>query len=206
MDLKIYNEGTILAPLKCGTRFMDGVFGKTNDGYTLTALKKNLFFPKIQTIIVRPPIEHISSAIHTEIINPFNNTERNPDEPIDVETIIDTFIWKNMNDNQQNTHWHRDLYETLYWTWRRNRDNIEIVELKNLSFYLKSIQIEIPEHKKEDYNFSNFKRYYCSTDELMIFIKNGYPEMWRNITNQIQHATKFYDYLINKEVIEVKLL
>lgn len=204
MTLKTYYNETILAPLKCGTRFMDKVFPNGTGGYEIKELKRTLFFPKLKTIIIRPPMEHIHSAIHTEIINAYNNTEVNPDNPVDIKGIIDTFVYNGPHQSQ-NTHWHRDLYETLYWTWRRNKNNIKIIELNNLSSYLKSIGIKIPKHKKEDYNFSNFKNY-CEVDELMMFIMNAYPNEYKNMLSQIENATIFYNHLINKEVIPIKFI
>lgn len=205
MDLKVYNGGTILAPLKCGTRFLDESFGVNDEGYTLHLLRRGLFYPKFKTMVVRPPMEHISSALHTEIINAYNNTDTNPDEPVDISVIIDTFIWKGPEQTHQNIHWHRDLYSTLYWIWRRNRNNIEIVELKDLSSHLKSIGIKITKHKKENYNFSNFKNY-CDVDELMMFIKLNYVDEWRNMMKQVEVATEYYNYLINREVIPIKFV
>jgi hypothetical protein len=205
MTIKTYNNETILAPLKCGTRFLDDVFKSKDTGYNITELKRTIFIPKIRAIIVRPPMEHVISALHTEIINAHNNTERNLDEPVDILAIIDSFIFKGPHQEEQNTHWHRDLYETLYWSWRRNRKNIKIVDLKDLSSYLKSIGIKPPKHKKEDYNFSNFENY-CDVDEMMVFIKNAYPNEWKNILIQIEHANVFYNYLINKEVFDIKVL
>ena len=205
MTIKTYHNGTILVPLKCGSRFMDGIFTTESGGYSLSELKRTLFIPKIQSIIVRPPIEHIHSALHTEIINAYNNTEKNPDEPIDIISIIDTFIYKGHHQEHQNIHWHRDLYEILYWLWRRNRNKIEIVKLNDLSSHLKSIGIKIPKYKKEDYNFSKFE-YYCDVDELIMFIKNAFPNEYKNILSQIDQATKYYNYLINSEVIDISIV
>jgi hypothetical protein len=205
MTIKTYNNETILAPLKCGTRFMDEIFKAKDTGYNINELKRTLFLPKIQAIIIRPPMEHIVSALHTEIINAHNNTEINPDEPVDILAILDSFLWKGPHQTIQNTHWHRDLYETLYWSWRRNRNNIKIVDLKDLSTYLKSIGIKPPKHKKEAYNFSNFKNY-CDVDEMMMFISNAYPDEWKNILSQIEHANVFYNYLMDGEVIPIKFV
>ena len=205
MTIKTYNNETILAPLKCGTRFMDEIFKAKDTGYNINELKRTLVLPKIQAIIIRPPLEHIVSALHTEIINAHNNTEINPDEPVDILAILDSFLWKSPHQTIQNTHWHRDLYETLYWLWRRNRNNIKIVNLKDLSTYLKSIGIKPPKHKKKDYNFSNLKNY-CDVDEMVMFITNAYPDEWKNILRQIEHANVFYNYLMDGEVIPIKFV
>jgi hypothetical protein len=205
MTIRSYKNDTIIAPLKCGTRFLDEIFGENEDGYILSTLKKNLFASKEQTIIVRSPMEHLTSALHTEIINAHNNTDRDIDTPVDILSIIDTFVYKGPHQTHQNAHWHRDLYETIYWYWRRNRKNVKIVDLKNLSTHLTSIGIEIPEHKKEDYNFSNFQ-FYCGVDELILYVQSAYPDEWRNLFNQIENATIFYNHLMNEEVIPIKLV
>jgi hypothetical protein len=205
MTIRSYNNDTIIAPLKCGSRFLDKIFGKNDDGYTLYTLKRNLFSSKEKAIIVRSPMEHLTSALHTEIINAYNNTERDIDTPVDILSIIDTFIYKGPHQAHQNAHWHRELYETIYWYWRRNRNNVKIVNLTDLSTYLTSIGIETPEHKKEEYNFSKFK-FYCSVDELILFVQSAYPDEWKNLSHQIEYATIFYNHLINEEIIPIKFI
>jgi len=204
MHLKIYNN-TLLTPLKCGTRYLDTVFNHTGVGFDITEFKRKLFLPNITDIVVRPPLEHLTSALHTAILTEYNDTERNKDIPVDLESVINGFCRYEKID-ELNGHWQHDLYETLYWLWRRNKNKINIIELKDLSLYLQKLNIKkLPKYDSKDYDF-HFYPNWCTKDEIMLFIKTNYPEHWENLMTQIEEANKFYDYLINKELIEIKLL
>jgi hypothetical protein len=206
MHLKIYNN-TLLAPLKCGTRYLDMVFNHTGVGFDISEFKKSLFLPNVTDIVIRPPMEHLTSALHTAILTFYNNDsdKRNEDISVDLTSIIDEFCIYEKTD-EQNTHWRYDIYETLYWLWRRNKNKINIIELKDLSLYLQKLNIKkLPKYDSKDYDF-HFYPNWCTKDEIMLFIKTNYPEHWENLMTQIEEANKFYDYLINKELIEIKLL
>ena len=204
MHLKIYNN-TLLAPLKCGTRYLDMVFNHTGDGFDIVEFKTKLFLPNITDIVVRPPIEHLTSALHTAILTEYNDTERNKDIPVDLKRVIDGFCRYEKTDDL-NGHWRHDLYETLYWIWRRNKNTINIIELKDLSLYLQKLNIKkLPKYDSKDYDF-HFHKYWCTKDEIMLFIKTNYPTQWGNLMTQVQEANKFYDSLINKELIPIKLM
>jgi hypothetical protein len=204
MNFKLY-DNKLLAPVKCGTRYLDLIFKDNQIGFDLTELKKRLFLSNITDIIVRPPLEHLTSALHTAILTATNNTGRNKDVPVDVLSIIDEFCMYEKTD-LQNTHWRYDTYETLYWLWRRNKDNVNIIELKDLSSYLKKLNInDLPKYDSKDYEFRYYTNW-CSKDEIMLFIKTNYIEQWDNLMSQVEDSNVFYNYLINKELIEIKLI
>jgi hypothetical protein len=204
MNFKLY-DNKLLVPMKCGTRYLDLIFKNNQVAFDLIELKRSLFLPNITDIIIRPPMEHLVSALHTEILIAYNNTEQNKDIPVDVSSIINEFCMYKKTD-LQNTHWRYDTYETLYWLWRRNKNNINIIELKDLSLYLEKLNIKkLPKYNLKDYDFHN-QTNWCSKDELMLFIKTNYPEHWDNLMTQVKNADVFYNCLINKHLIEIKLL
>ena len=207
MNFKIYNNGTILAPVKCGSRFLDEVFEDTFIGFSIDDVKRTLFLPKLKSIIVRHPMEHFKSALHTAVLTEWNFGERNEDEPFDMTPIIKEFCYWNRGE-PQNTHWRHDTYEVLYWSWRRNiKNDIEVVELKDLSSHLEKLNIKnLPKYDSKRYDFKESYKNWCTKDEIMLFVKENHSIIWNNYMKQIENSIMFYDYLMNKELIEIKLL
>jgi hypothetical protein len=200
MRLKKYNNGKILAPLKCGTRFMIETFGESNEDIGLGDLTRNLFLNGVEVIIIRPPYEHFESAVHTEILGAYNNNKGMEE----VEEILQRFRY-NHHTIESATHWSGHLYEHLYYYWRRNRKYLKVVELKNLSEYLVSEGIKIPEYNPDKYNFNHYG-YWCSKEDLMYWVKTTFPYLWKDYMIQIENSNKYYDYLINKDLSTLKLL
>jgi hypothetical protein len=204
MHLKLYNN-SLLVPLKCGTRYLDMVFNHTGVGFDIINFKKSLFLPNVTDIVIRPPMEHLKSALHTMILTAYNDTKRDKDVPVDLLPIINGFCSYEKTD-LQNGHWRYDLYETLYWCWRRNKNNINIIELKDLSLYLQKLNIKkLPKYDSKDWDF-HFHPNWCTKDEIMLFIKTNHIEQWNNLMKQVEDSNVFYNSLINKELIEIKLL
>jgi hypothetical protein len=40
----------------------------------------------------------------------------------------------------------------------------------------------------------------------MLFVKKNYTEHWDNLMEQVENANVFYNLLMNKELIEIKLV
>lgn len=230
MYFKIYNNETIIAPSKCGTRFLDKTFPNDSEGIDIRNINVPLWMrlPNLKAIIVREPLQHLESAVHTEILTRYyNDEERDTTQPLDVDTIIDRFCydWKgelyqkeNMRSSKryflETTLWAYNLYEIMYKIWIRNPRSIDVISLKELSSYLNTIGIETPEYDNKDYDFTaseydmiiNLKcksKTYIQSGlkvNLIPFIKDKYPIEWANMMNQVQESNPFYDKLINKEI------
>jgi len=206
MHLSIYNKGTILAPLKSGTRYLDKVFGEDCESIWIDHMEMNLTIPTITTIIIRPPMEHLISALHTEVLSTYNHADIEYNTSNIIINVLNEFTYDKVEWKKQNTHWRYEIYETFYWFWRRNRNRIKIVHLKDLSSHLKSIGIPPPEYNPKEYDFNkNSDKFYCSKEELVSLIKTNYPKEWENLMEQIEICNKFYNYLINKELINIEL-
>jgi hypothetical protein len=70
MVIRIYND-TIIAPAKCGTRYLNKIWK-----YTEFKHMQYSRFPKVKYIVLRKPLSHLITAIHTEtieFINEFDN-------------------------------------------------------------------------------------------------------------------------------------
>lgn len=230
MYFKIYNNETILAPAKCGTRFLDETFGSDSEGIDTKKLDVPLWrrLPNLKAIIVREPLQHLESAVHTEILTRYyNDEERDNTQPLDVDTIINKFCydWKgelyqkeNMGSGRryflETTLWGYNLHETIYKIWTRNPRVINLIYLKELSSYLNTIGVDIPEYDNKKYDFISYEddkimylecksKTYIQSGlkvDLIPFIKDVYPMEWANMMNQVQDATPFYDKLINKKI------
>jgi hypothetical protein len=200
MNYKLFNDDSILAPLKCGTRYLEKVFGEPSSQISSHAIGGKLFIENLQTIVVRQPFEHLSSALHTEILGSIQTNEET-----DIKDILDEFLSFDPL-NKQNTHWDKNMYKNLYWYWRRNRERTDVIDLKDLSSYLTRLKIKkIENYDSNEYNFNHYK-FWCSKEDLMLFIKTNYKKEWENLMEQVDNSNVFYNHLINKEVIEIKLI
>jgi hypothetical protein len=200
MILKLYNDRTILAPLKCGSRYLEKVFGKADEEIGLLDLNKKLHIEGLTLIVLRSPIEHLASALHTEILSAYGTSKT-------IDEVLDTFLISNENRFWQSTHWNQRLYSEIYWYWRRNRNYVTIRQLKNLSSYIEDLGIpNIPEYDSSEYDFHGSYKYWCSKEDMMFFIKNNYETHWNNLMNQIAVSDIYWNHIMNREVIEIQLI
>jgi hypothetical protein len=97
------------------------------------------------------------------------------------------------------------MYKDLYWYWRRNRHNTDVINLNDLSSYIKQLNFTEVDYDFNDYNFNGIQLW-CSKEDLMLFINSNYKEEWEDLMEQINESNIFYNHLINKEVLEIKLI
>lgn len=199
MRLKTYNNGKILAPLKCGTRFLDETFGGHKEDIGLEDLMLNQSILKnIELIVIREPLKHIESVLHTEILGKW----RLSSEPSlkDVEKIMESFMYKQNDGIEGGTHYSSHLYLHLYYYWKRNKNKIKVIHLNELSSYLKSKGFDLPEYAPNKYDFNNYEHWY-SKEDLMLSIKSNYPVIWDNYMLQVKESQLYYDSLISNTEI-----
>ena len=134
-----YENGLdIIAPLKCGTRWLEE---KTNPIkieelstlYKIEDITKNTYW------IYRVGREHLVTALRTEIRHAieFQN--------YDTDLIVDGFI------KGVGTHWSPILFRYMYSYW--NRIEFNVVELKHLS----NLFIEV-EYLRENYDMNHYDK------------------------------------------------
>jgi hypothetical protein len=200
MVLNFYKNNTILAPVKCGTRYLKECFGDESDIIPLHRLKGGLHHKTLNTIIIRSPYEHLESALHTELLPIFAegiNTDK-------IESMLKTFD-VNWNYPEGGTHWSSTLYEKLYFYWGKNSKKIKIIELKELSNYLNTIQAELPIYNPQKYNFNHYDNWY-SKDDIILYVKENYKIVWNNLMKQIEISNNWYQLLITENPMDVKLI
>lgn len=198
MSFMLFKESKILAPLKCGTRYLKKCLLESPEHLLVGDIRSKLFINNLKTIIVRSPFEHMSSALFTELQNSFK--EDGSVDMIEFELILDRF--KYTKGKIIDGHWSRDIYDNLYWYWRRNYKNIEVVQLKDLSIFLISENIELKPYSADDYNFNSI----YTKEDLLLFIKLGYQDLWEDLMEQVEYSQLYYDALINRTILEIKLI
>jgi hypothetical protein len=196
MQYKIFNN-EILAPLKCGTTYLEMVYP---DDIVEINNHNLLGLTGISTIIIREPFEHLQSALHTEILMWYLY---NPSESLSIDTvtpIIKRFI--NVDSNPLATpHWDVNYYEHLYKFWKLSKGSIKIVQTSDLTPFLKErYNIDI-KHDKFSYGITSyagkFKYAYTNKQKLAKWIETSLPKLWENLTKKLPKADKFYKLMIN---------
>jgi len=188
MVLKRYGGGKILAPLKCGTRYLDEVFGVNYADIDLSELMSDR---NIQTIVLREPYEHLESALHTELLGVWNGEG-------DVESVLKRFV-------SGSTHWSPHLYETLYTYCAKSGWDIKVIHLTGLSTYLKSTGVNEMEYNPKKYDFNHYTKW-VSKKDMVLYIKENYPDMWYTYMLQVEKSNMYYDSLVNGKYKNKKML
>lgn len=155
----VYDNGvTIYAPLKCGTRWL-----RT---HTHPVKEIQIHHRDINTdnvdgksfFIFRSPIEHLNSAIHTEILSRMNNT---------LLYEIMTSIY----------HWTPTLWRDLSWNLKEGC-MMRFIPLEFLTkWFENSMGNEIVFHR-EDYNFE--KESGLDRELILTSIKSSYKEIYQS--------------------------
>lgn len=196
MDIKIFDD-RILAPAKCGSRYLSKVYSleKLDDIFSkiFPTLGEDIFIKKMvidlanktEYIIIRNPFEHFKSAIHTEHYN-------NPDTPLSIllnKSIIDNGIG----------HWSAYTYRFLYHLFEFN-PKIKIIELKNLSSFLRSQNYNI-EYIPSEYDWSD-KPNWIDKNAFYEFISKEYPKEIEELMIKINKELFYYNKLIDKKLVK----
>lgn len=199
------NDYKILAPLKCGTRYLELCL---NEPETITSyiIKKTLVNTEIKKIIIREPYQHMTSALHTLILTEIEKNRLN-NEKVPYDNVFTKYLnqFNAIRIEEKNGHWCNLIYEELYFYWRRNREYVDIIHLNDLNEFLKQEGVYKVEFKSEDYNF-NYYNYWCSKEDLMLYIKQNYENEWASLMLQVDESNIWYNYLMNKEIVEIKLI
>jgi len=183
MHIKIYNN-TIIAPVKCGTRYLDKVWQPKTLNHV-----QYLKFPKVKYLVIREPIEHLISSIHTETVK-FTNEFGKMDFFL---KSLDNFI-----SPKGTTHWCISFYEYLYYYRNKYGKDIQIVKLENLSQLLKNLGFDI-EYIPEEYHFKEYKDWVSKT-ELFEILKKNYPNQINRLLDKVEAQNIYYHKLINNEI------
>ena len=193
MNFHVVND-EILVPVKCGSTYLDRIF--PNNIVNIWFYRDLINLKGISTIIIREPLEHLQSALHTELLNWLFDNPTEKIEPNNMIPLISNFL------GNGTTHWDINYYEHIYKFWKQNKDTIKIVHVSNLTDFLKQkYGIDIP-HDKFGYGIprlaGKFKYAYTSKEKLSKWIEETLPELWNEVVKDLPKAEKFYNHLINE--------
>jgi hypothetical protein len=196
MNLNIY-DNKIFAPLKHGTRFLSKIFPTYVHANTSNVYREYLVSPPKNPIwcIYRDPMEHLVSALHSEIIT--------------MDTYGDLTISDVMNKFTQlegTMHWNTDILKDLYYTWDKvHKNGFNIVELKELSNLLIELGYNVPEYDYEEFQFHHLKGW-VSKEDIVLMVQMDFPKEWEYLMSIVESENEFYYKLNNKIRIPIKLI
>ena len=185
MVIKIYNN-TILAPVKCGSRYLDKVWENNRIEFNHGQYSR---FPKVKYIVLRDPLSHLVTALHTETLYFINEFEKRDDFYHQLNEFTTSI---------GSVHWCFSFYEYLYYYRNKYGKDIQIVKLENLTELLKKFGHDI-EYAPKEYNFKKYKKWWPK-EELFEILKNKYPNEINFLLNQVEIQNVYYNKLINNEI------
>jgi len=173
-----YNNGTILTPHKCGTKYLNKVFNcsKLENVFNLKDLQQYDF----KWLIVRDPYEHLLSAL-TSVYN-------NKQMLITLDELMNTFI------NGLDPHWILDFYEVIL-SYSENH-SLTLVKLSDLSSFVKNELKLVPPKFLPNIYGTQISR--SSKDNLIDKIKTEYPSEWSTLMGLVDAEKVHYDLLFGK--------
>jgi hypothetical protein len=188
----------ILVPLKCGSTYLESIYPNNIIDINYCDLPN---LKGISTIILREPIEHLQSALHTELLSWLQQHHTEILSTENMIPLINNFITHELNPYGTN-HWDVHYYEHLYNFWKQNKDTIKVIHILDLTDFIKQeYGIDIP-HDKFSYGISRlagqFKYAYTTKQKLSKWIEETLPELWNEVVKELPKAEKFYNHLINE--------
>lgn len=185
MVIKIYNN-IIMAPVKCGSRYLDKVWESERTEYIHYQYLK---FPKVKYIVIREPMSHLMTALHTETVGFINEFGRRDDFYHQLNDFISV---------DGATHWCVPFYEYLYYYRNKYGEDIEVVKLENLTELLKNLGHNI-QYVPEEYHFKKYEKWW-SKEDLFKMLKEMYPKEINWLIDKVETQKIYYEKLLNNEI------
>ncbi len=187
----INNE--ILAPLKCGTRYLRSL-GLPQDHIHLTNTDWiRAYEIEWKYIILRNPLEHLKSALQTELLNLYNGHSLWSN--MTTKMVLDKFISKDGCD-----HWSSTMYKMIYELWIHQSKKSKIINLNDMSYFISNMGYHIPFIKKK-YDFTNFDMW-LSKNNIFEKIKSEYKDYYVELMRLNSLDTYYYNLFEFETVIK----
>lgn len=173
-----YSDCTILAPLKCGTRWLadyTNPLGFSKYDYHNEMMNYYYLSNKINYFVFREPEEHFITAFHTEVLT---YARENMLDELNLKQVIKVF-----KENKAE-HWSTNLWETLFKDIEKTKNKFEFVNLKNLSNLFEN---KYP-YNRTEFDFLN-NMLHLTKKELLDKLKKEYPNEWIFFNNIIKRET-----------------
>lgn len=190
MVVDVYN-GIYAVPGKCGSRY----WSKTEryNKWQIPTLYRVDFYHdifkenlKIEYIIIRNPLSHFQSAIQTEVMIEFDNVD-------EIYIILNRF----RDSLTGGTHFHPEFCKLIYTMWHRSDFKLEVIDLSNLTNFLKTIGFNI-RYRPEEFDFKN-EHNYKSKEETWNRCMELFPNIMKEILSYVESDTYYYNALLNKD-------
>lgn len=176
-NIRHYNNGTILTPHKCGTKYLNKVFDLRGGVNVINLNNINLF--DFKWLIVRDPYEHLISAL-TSVYNNKHKTHN-------LNDILNRFI------TGLDVHWNNTFYKDML-SYSLNH-SFMLVELSNLtSFVNNELKLVAPPML----NRYGTQIIYMTKDNLIDKIKTEYPSEWNTLMELVDVERTYYDLLFGR--------
>lgn len=175
-NIRHYNNGTILTPHKCGTKYLNKVFNVS--GSENVIWYKDLFTYDFKWLIVRDPYEHLLSAI-TTVFNTKHNSR-------DLINILTRFI------DGRDAHWNNTFYQVMLP--HSLIHPFKLVELSNLTHF---VEHELGLNAPPFLNRYGTQIIYMSKDSLVNKIKLEYSSEWEILMKLVELEKSSYRMLFN---------
>jgi hypothetical protein len=173
---KIYNND-ILTQSKCGTRFLDKVFGACEEIISLNQLLDDEFKNRFNVVIIRDPYEHLLSAISTTY-----GTYGTIDNQLDILS------------KGHDPHWSPNLFKYLYIYGLKNK--ITILHLKDITNYIE-YDLNLGKHNNQ-MPYQTVKL----TDKIFLDnLNKNHSEIWYYLQCLLKIEYSFYDKLIKENEV-----
>jgi len=181
-------DNRILAPLKCGTRYLSKAYTFVDFNYYEVT-----DFSNIEYLIIREPYELLKSALHTEFIlyKEMYGFE------IDFDNFLDELMLKNYC-----THWEYFMYEQMYWIYFKSNKKIKVIHLSNLTNFMKQNGYNM-KYRKSNYDFHNYKNW-INKDEFFNKLLKEFPTQMEILLEKVNIQTLFYNRITRHIIQKIK--
>jgi len=181
-------DNRILAPLKCGTRYLSKAYTFVNFNYYEVT-----DFSNIEYLIIREPYELLKSALHTEFIL----YKKMYGFEIDFDNFLDELMLKNYC-----THWEYYMYEQMYWIYFKSNKKIKVIHLSNLTDFMKQNGYNM-KYRKSNYDFHNYKNW-INKDEFFNKLLKEFPTQMEILLEKVNIQTLFYNRITKYTIEKIK--
>ncbi len=214
MHFNFYDK-KVLAPAKCGSRYLDSIYGVPDGGgfpSTIvlpkgTTLTSKVIPPKIKVthhlspfsklnidgikwIIIRPPMDLLVSAVHTELIL---NWTRNPDKNNEKDIIHNLRFC-----DWSCGHYQFNLYKEMFLK-SMDYNDVKFVKLENLTTFCEwELNLHKP-YESTEFDFSRSNGFQIDKNEAMDYLKLSYPYYYSSLMKNIPIDEFFYNLIINSD-------
>jgi hypothetical protein len=182
--IKIYQD--ILAPNKCGTRYLKEYFLlNTNNNHNSNSININNIwdFPNLNWVVIRHPEEYLESALKTDLLGNWNESNLNE------LSIINQYIDKGTS------HYYNNLYKVLYsYALKYKNKFIFLKDLSDFCLYKMANKTNY-KYDSSKYEFI-WENIYMDKETIIDYVKEIYPHQWEIIQSNLKKEIFFYNKII----------